>query len=158
METRHPACGWGGEVGSTKDVFVERQGNGIHARAERNGMRGHFKVRSTLLLTVGILGSACSESSLSSGGGLTLSISAVTPVAVSDSLVLEYDVVGRSLLGLVIDFGDTQVDSVAFGGSQSAGGRVRHLYDTPGQYDITARAEDATQPSTTEQLTVTINP
>ena len=55
----------------------------------------------------------------------------------------EYAVVGRNLLGLVVDYRDMQVDSLFFSGAPSAGGRVAHLYAAPGQYIVSARVEDA---------------
>jgi len=92
------------------------------------------------------------------GGPLELSISAISPVAVTDSLVVEYQVVGRTLLGMVVDYGDTQSDSIFFQGAQTAGGRAPHLYAASGQYTISARVDDALEGSVMEQLTVTINP
>lgn len=121
-------------------------------------MLRYLSVRNSLLLLVGVSAAACGSSSLDIGGPLTLSISAVSPVVVTDSLILQFDVAGTALLGVVIDFGDMQIDSVPFLESQTAGGRRPHLYAAPGQYLITVRAEDRTQPSVTEQLTVTINP
>ena len=87
-----------------------------------------------------------------------LSLSAVTPVAVTDSLVVEYTIVGRNLLGMAVDYGDMQVDSLAFLGAQTAGGRVGHLYAAPGQYTVSARVTDGIEGTVTEELIVTINP
>ena len=79
-------------------------------------------------------------------------------MAVTDSLVVEYDVVGRTLLGMVVDYGDAQADSIFFQGAQTAGGRAPHLYAASGQYTVSARVDDAIEGTVTEQLTVTINP
>ena len=119
---------------------------------------GRRKRRGPLLFALNLLGWGCSDATFTGGGPLELSISAVSPVAVTDSLVVEYEVVGRSLLGMVVDYGDTRSDSIFFQGAQTAGGRAPHLYAASGQYTISARADDAIEGTVTEQLTVTINP
>lgn len=125
-------------------------------RVSRHRRRGSH--RGSLLAAFLLLGCGCSDASVSLGGPLVLTISAVTPVAVTDSLVVEYSVVGRNLLGMVVDYNDMQADSLFFLGAQSAGGRVRHLYTAPGQYIVSARVEDAIEGTVTKELTVTINP
>ena len=105
-----------------------------------------------------LFGWGCSDESFSLGGPLVLSISAVTPVAVTDSLVVDYTVVGRNLLGMTVNYGDMETDSLFFLGAQTAGGRIGHLYAAPGQYTISARVEDAVEGSVTQELVVTINP
>lgn len=101
---------------------------------------------------------ACGESTLTVGGPLFVELRADSVISVSDSLIVDYDASGRSLLGIVFDFGDSQVDSVQFVGSQSAGGRVAHLYALPGAYVVSGRVEDAVEGSITDQLTVTVTP
>ena len=118
----------------------------------------HLKRRGLLLSVICLLGWGCSDESFSLGGPLVLSISAVSPVAVTDSLVVNYSVVGRNLLGMTVNYGDMQTDSLFFLGAQTAGGRIGHLYAAPGQYTISARVEDAVEGSVTEELVVTINP
>jgi len=118
----------------------------------------HLKRRGLLLSVICLLGWGCSDESFSLGGPLVLSISAVSPVAVTDSLVVNYSVVGRNLLGMTVNFGDMQTDSLFFLAAQTAGGRIGHLYAAPGQYTISARVEDAVEGSVTEELVVTINP
>ncbi len=118
----------------------------------------HLKRRGLLLSVICLLGWGCSDESFSLGGPLVLSISAVSPVAVTDSLVVDYTVVGRNLLGMTVNYGDMQTDSLFFLGAQTAGGRIGHLYAAPGQYTISARVEDAVEGSVTEELVVTINP
>ncbi len=119
---------------------------------------GRLKRRGPLLFAICLLGWGCSDTSFAGGGPLELSISAVSPVAVTDSLVVEYDVVGRTLLGMVVDYGDTRSDSIFFQGAQTAGGRAPHLYAASGQYTVSARVDDALEGTVTDQLTVTINP
>ena len=121
-------------------------------------MLGHLKHRGPLLFAACVLGWGCADGSVSVGGPLDLSISVAGSVAVTDSLVIEYVVMGRSLLGMTVDFNDMEIDSLFFLGAQTAGGRVPHLYAVPGQYTISARVEDAVEGSVTEEITVTINP
>ena len=141
-------------------VMVHEKGSGGGARDEMGFMPlfEHLKRRGLLLFLVCLPGWGCSEEAFSLGGPLVLSISAVTPVAVTEELVVDYTVVGRNLLGMTVNFGDMQTDSLFFLGAQTAGGRVTHLYAAPGQYTISARVEDAVEGSVTEELVVTINP
>ena len=147
-------------MGSVRVVIVDEGGLGTGARDEVGSVPlfGHLRHRGLPLFTACLLGLGCSEQSVSLGGPLMLSLSAVTPVAVTDSLVVEYTIVGRNLLGMAVDYGDMQVDSLAFLGAQTAGGRVGHLYAAPGQYTVSARVQDAVDGTVTEELTVTINP
>jgi len=101
---------------------------------------------------------ACSDAELTFGGPLELSVTSNSPVSVTDSLILEYDVTGQSLLGLAVTWGDGAVDSVFFAGAQSASGRRAHLYSTDGSYPVSASVTDGLQGTTTEDLTVTVDP
>ncbi len=150
--------GWGGRVGESG--VVDERGSGTHARDEVGLVLflGRLKHRGPLLFAICLLGWGCSDESFSLGGPLVLSISAVSPVAVTDSLVVEYSIVGRNLLGMAVDYDDMQVDSLAFLGAQTAGGQVSHLYAAPGQYTISARVEDSVEGTATKELVVTINP
>ncbi len=113
----------------------------------------------SLFATLAIAAAACSNEAITFGGPLDLQISANGPVTVADSLQLDYDVVGRSLAGMVVDWGDAAVfDSIAFSGAQTAGGRVRHLYSTPGDYTVSASVVDQIEGTAVRELTVTINP
>ena len=148
------ALGWVGVV------MVHEKGSGGGARDEMGFMPlfEHPKSRVLLLFILCLLGWGCSDESFFLGGPLVLSISAVSPVAVTDSLVVDYTVVGRNLLGMTVNYGDMQTDSLFFLGAQTAGGRIGHLYAAPGPYTISARVEDAVEGSVTEELVVTINP
>ena len=114
----------------------------------------------TLLLAtaLGALVGACSSNDVTFGGPLDLQISSNSPVSVGDSLQLDYDVVGRNLLGMVVEWGDSELDSLFFSGAQSAGGRVRHLYADEGTYTLMARVLDQVEGNTIKELTVTIEP
>ena len=114
----------------------------------------------TLLLAsaFGVLLGSCSSNEVTFGGPLELQIRSNSPVSVGDSLQLDYDVVGRNLLGMVVEWGDAELDSVFFSGAQSAGGRVRHQYADEGTYTLMARVLDQVEGNTTKELTVTIEP
>ena len=108
-----------------------------------------------LLLVIGV---ACSDAELTFGGPLSLNVTSNAPIAVSDSLVLEYDATGQSLLGIAVTWGDDAVDSVFFAGAQSAAGRVAHLYASDGSYVVTATVTDGLQGSLGRELTVDVSP
>lgn len=101
---------------------------------------------------------ACSGSELTFGGPLELSLTSNSPVAVTDSLVVNYDVTGRTLLGMAVTWGDSTVDSVFFAGAQTAAGRRSHRYSTDGTFTVTATVTDQVEGIVTEELTVTVNP
>lgn len=114
--------------------------------------------RSAFFLLVMCAIVACSDSELTFGGPLELSLTSNAPVAVTDSLVVDYDVTGRTLLGMEITWGDSTVDSVFFAGAQTAAGRRPHLYSTDGTFTVTATVTDQVEGTVTEELTVTVNP
>lgn len=101
---------------------------------------------------------ACSDSELTFGGPLELRLTSNSPVTVTDSLVVNYDVTGRTLLGMAVTWGDGTVDSVAFAGAQTAAGRLPHLYSSDGTFTVAATVTDQVQGLVTEELTVTVNP
>ena len=114
----------------------------------------------SLLAVFGMMAAvfACSSSEFISGGPLDVQISADSAVAVGDSLELRYEVVGRSLLGMIVDWGDMGFDSLAFFGAQTAGGRVRHLYPQDGSFTISVRVEDQVDGFATQDVIVTVEP
>jgi len=105
-----------------------------------------------------IIGSACSDAELTFGGPLSLDVTSNAPISVTDSLVLQYSVMGRTLLGMEVVWGDATVDSIPFSSAQSASGRVAHLYDSAGTFTLTATVDDALEGSVAEELSITINP
>ena len=108
------------------------------------------------LLVLGV--AACSEASITLGGPLDLQLMSNSPATLSQDLIVEYDIVGRSLLGMVVDWGDMQTDSVFFSGAQTAGGSVNHRYSSSGSFTVSARVEDSLEGSTTGTLGITILP
>lgn len=121
-------------------------------------------VRPTRLLRLGVFAllmvsaGACADSLVEVGGELTLELSGPSSAALSDSVAVSYEARGRSLLGMVVSYGDGTVDSVFFVGSQSAGGRVAHLYDEAGSYTIVGEVQDGIEGSTTAQIVVQVTP
>ena len=71
---------------------------------------------------------------------------------------MEYTVQGRSLLGMVVTWGDQGRDSVFFSGAQTAGGNVEHAYALEGSYLLTAEVVDQIEGTVTKTLTVTVAP
>ena len=101
---------------------------------------------------------ACSSNEISIGGPLQFQISSNSPVPAGDSVHIDYDVRGRSLLGMVVTWGDQQFDSVFFSGAQTAAGRVSHLYASDGGYTVTAQVTDQIEGTDTQTLAVTVQP
>lgn len=104
------------------------------------------------------IGAACSTSDITLGGPLSVTLETNAPVSANDTLRLDYEVTGQSLAGMILVWGDSQVDSVSFLGAQSAGGSESHVYDSAGTYTIEATVLDQLQGSETAEITVTINP
>lgn len=105
---------------------------------------------------VGLVG--CSDSSFEVGSELSIELSVPATAPLSDSVDIEYEARGRSLLGMIVEYGDGTADSVSFVGSQSAGGRVRHKYDAAGDYRISGTVQDGIEGSESAEADVTITP
>ena len=67
-----------------------------------------------------------------------------------------YDVSGRSLSGLIFEWGDGTRDSLPTAGAQSAQGSRPHTYDSAGSYTVLLVAEDAIEGTGSAQATVLI--
>ena len=114
--------------------------------------------RFVFVVIVGLVAASCSSNEVTIGGSLDVQLSSNSPVLVGDSLELNYAVQGRSLLGMVVEWGDAGLDSLFFSGAQTADGRVRHLYQTNGAFTVIARVVDQVEGSETKTLTVTVDP
>jgi len=72
-------------------------------------------IRRVVMLSVLVaVGAACSSSEITLGGPLDVSIGSNAPVRASDSLTLTYTIIGQSLVGMEIQWGDSRTDSVSF--------------------------------------------
>lgn len=116
------------------------------------------RLRWASFFAAAVIIAACSDAELTFGGPLDLAITSNAPVSVTDSLVVNYDVTGRSLLGIAITWGDASVDSVFFAGAQTAMGRVAHLYSADGDYTVSATVTDGVEGQVNRELSVTISP
>lgn len=105
----------------------------------------------------GTLG-GCSDSVVEVGNELSLELTGPASAPVSDSLEVSFEVEGRRLLGLVLEYGDGAVDSVSFSGSQSAGGYRSHKYTEPGTYLVTGKVQDGVEGTIMAELSVTMTP
>ncbi len=96
-----------------------------------------------LMALVGAL--ACSGGSVEVGNPLTISLTVDRTVgtAAVDTFTFQYQATGTNLLGVVLEFGDGQADSLAGQGASSAGARRKHVYAEEGTYRAVARAEEA---------------
>ena len=54
-----------------------------------------------------------------------------------------YEVTGTDLLGITLDFGDGQVDSLSAQGASRAGATRIHVYESAGTFSAHARAHEA---------------
>jgi hypothetical protein len=111
-----------------------------------------------LLLLVGLFGTGCLEQGfVSVGGPLSLSLS-VDQAEVSEGTahVFRVEARGQQLLGLILDYGDGQVDSVATAGAQSATHVEVHQFGAPGTYRVRARVEDLRGLSASDSLDVRV--
>lgn len=121
-------------------------------------MHRRLSVRLFSIAAAGLVGWACASTDVDIGQPLDLQVSSNTPVSVSDSLVLTYDAQGRSLLGLVILWGDATLDSVFMNAAQRAGGSRGHIYPDTGSYTITTRLVDSVEGTDEKTLDIRIEP
>ena len=117
-----------------------------------------LSVRLFSMFAAGLFVWSCASTDVEIGNPLELEVSSNTPVAVTDSLVLSYEARGRSLLGMVIFWGDATLDSVFMNAAQSAAGSRGHIYPDTGSYTITARLVDSVEGSEEEVLDIRIDP
>ena len=121
-------------------------------------MRLRLSVRLFSTVAAGLFVWACASTDVEVGTPLDLQVSSNTPVSVTDSLVLDYEARGRSLLGMVIFWGDATIDSVFMNAAQSAAGARGHIYPDTGSYTIRARLVDSVEGSDEKTLDIRIDP
>lgn len=93
------------------------------------------------LLAVGM---GCSSTSTDVGGvlSMTLTVDRTTGLAAVDTFSFHYEATGTELLGIVLDFGDGQVDSLSALGATRAGATRTHVYGSAGVFSASARVLD----------------
>jgi len=69
-----------------------------------------------------------------------------------------YEAQGRSLAGLILDYGDGGLDSLGFSGAVTATGTRTHSYSAPGTYIVTGRLEDFLGSTAGAEVQVTVTP
>ena len=121
-------------------------------------MRLRLPIRLFFAIAAGFFIWSCASTEVGIGSPIDLQINATSPVAVGDSLQLEYQATGRQLLGMVILWGDAEFDSVFMNAAQSAAGTAGHVYADTGSYTVTARLLDAVEGSDEKSVTVRIDP
>ena len=109
-------------------------------------------------LCMASVAASCNESTVAVGGPLSLQLEADSPVRLQDSVVVAFDVVGRSLIGLILDYSDGSKDSIPFSGAQSASGTIAHRFGSTGDFTIVGVVQDAIAGDTMDELFVTIIP
>ena len=111
-----------------------------------------FDRSTTLIGTAWVLGAvgvftvlSCSDSTADFGEPLsiTLTVDRSSGTAGVDLFTFRYDASGSQLLGVVLEFGDGQADSVAGQGGSTARATRTHLYEIPGTYSANARVVEA---------------
>jgi len=111
-------------------------------------------------LAIGAVLSACSESTIDVAGGPLSVIVTVDPITqtVGQEVTVRAEVRGTSLSGTILDFGDGEVDSIAAFGANTQTVTQMKVYQLAGTYTIVATAEDPSQGSSSDQVTVQITP
>jgi hypothetical protein len=94
------------------------------------------------LLTVAL---GCSSSSTDAGEPLsiTLTVDRTTGLAAVDTFSFHYEATGTDILGVVLDFGDGQADSLSALGAARAGATRNHVYGSAGVFSASARVLEA---------------
>jgi hypothetical protein len=65
---------------------------------------------------------------------------------------------GQQLLGLIVDYGDGQVDSIATAGAQSATHVEAYTFGAAGSYRVRARVEDLRGLTASDSVDVSVRP
>ena len=107
-----------------------------------------------LAAAVVALASACEDDPF----GSSLSVQLVGPGTgvVGEELTVRYDARGRSLVGVILAWGDGAVDSISTSGAQTAAGTRRHTYQMPGLFTVQARVEDALEGAKTAEVSIQV--
>ena len=88
---------------------------------------------------------ACSSTTTDFGEPLSIALTVDRAVGVAgvDTFSFRYDATGTSLMGIVLEFGDGQADSLSAQGATSAGATRSHVYAVPGAFSAVATVLEA---------------
>ena len=104
------------------------------------------KIRASLILAAVAVGAGCLDDSITGTRPLDVEVS-VSPSSalVGETVQATFLATGTGLQGVILDWGDGVVDSLALSGTAVQAGRdLDHAYSAVGSYTISARAEDQT--------------
>lgn len=107
-------------------------------------------------VALGFGATAACEDTSQIGSPLSASLTGPGTGLAGDSLPFGYDVAGRSLSGLIFEWGDGTRDSVVAAGAQTALGTRWHIFDTVGVYVVNMVVEDAVEGVVTDQVSVDV--
>ena len=62
---------------------------------------------------------------------------------VGQDFTFSYEGQGENIIGLILSYGDGQVDSIPTFGAQTVGGRREHAFQESGVFQVTLRMEEA---------------
>jgi len=62
---------------------------------------------------------------------------------VGEDFTFSYEGEGENIIGLILSYGDGQVDSIPTFGAQTVGGRREHAFQEAGVFQVTIRMEEA---------------
>ena len=140
--------------------YAARDGSARHQGQRPSRTAGLWACAVSGALAFGAVLAACAESSIDTfGGPLSVTVTAEpNPQTVGEDVTIRAAVQGTSLEGVILDYGDGQVDSFpAFGANTQTVTQFK-AYDAAGSYTVLATAEDPSQGTESAQVVVTINP
>lgn len=111
-----------------------------------------------LLAGVLLFGLACTDTSVGGGNPLsiTLTVDPSVGTAAVDTFTFQYQAEGTDLLGVVLEFGDGQVDSLSALGAVTAGATRLHVYEDPGTYSAIASVIEAVGATLADTVSVEV--
>jgi hypothetical protein len=119
-------------------------------------MRRHLQIALTVAVAASAL--ACGDFSTTVRPTEVTITPSLTTAKVGQQIEFRYSAQGRSMAGLIIDYGDGGLDSIGLGGAVTATGFKNHTYGVPANYLVSARLEDFLQNSASTEVKVNITP
>lgn len=106
-----------------------------------------------------VAATACGDTGVSSGRPLDISIEVDQPGRpLGAPHVFRIEAQGRALLGVILDYGDSRVDSIPTHGAQTASHEQGYIYEEEGVFLVRVRAEDVDGRAARDSLTVQVTP